>query len=256
MMAPSSPSPSRSAMVSPRSSPAAKTSLTSSVTGTGHSAPEGSRMSRSTPSYSAALMNPSSGANAPFSTSSRSQSWRGVRSQLFASRARRRASPSAASSRSRLASLPPCASLNIPTSNSGNEPEPPAVPAPATSAAEQAPVKRGLHRTPSRPRLDGRCNPVPPGRTYCPAHCRRAVLAALRSRPCAGQERFIGAAVGMVLADIAFWSWRGLRASARQRAAIQSRASDAWMRLKSSITVETSMPSERSSPCAIWLRTS
>ena len=34
-----------------------------------------------------------------------------------------------------------------------------------------------------RVRLHGRCNPLSPGRTYCPAHCRREAHAALRSRP-------------------------------------------------------------------------
>ena len=140
-------------------------------------------MSRSTPSYSAALMNPSSGAKAPFSRSSRSQSWRGVRSQLFASRARRRASPSAASSRWRPSSFLSCASLDISTSNSGNQRQRPAVPAQPPPIPPPSASPSRACRQPCRPRLARRWPSALPGSTYCPADTRRGAGAALRSRP-------------------------------------------------------------------------
>ena len=74
------PSGSRRAKRSPAESESASASPTSRVIGMGHSVPSPSRMPEQTAAWWREVMNPVSGEKPPSSSSSRSQSWRGVRS--------------------------------------------------------------------------------------------------------------------------------------------------------------------------------
>jgi hypothetical protein len=71
------PSGARRARRSPAGSVSARASPTSRVMGIGHSVPSPIRMSAQTEAWSREVMNPVRGENSSFSSSSRSQSWRG-----------------------------------------------------------------------------------------------------------------------------------------------------------------------------------